>query len=475
MERMLSEADRLQDRLLLKNRNLTEAEQQQLVDAYSAIAAKATPPPNSSEAQSASDDKKQTWAIGSLALTRIGILYLNNEKSEKAYESFKAVFDNPATTAVQKNAVTSYMANIMEKMSRYSDAAMLYDTLATGYIPIIVPQNPNMDALEAPIKAANMWDKAGNPEKSNSSMESARKYYSLLAEKYKGTLMEPAAIGKIAATYIQQQRYTEAIDIMKSVKDDSSGQISPGVLLMIGDLYMKYLKDYTSAERIYRDFVQLYPDNQDLGTAKLGVGLSLFEQTKYREARKAVEDIEKMPKAKPQVIVQSIYLIAMCFDHEDKWELAKGQLEYIQSSFAGTNESFDAGLYLVNHYRTRGLPDIKQKEFNDQVEYINKFINMNNSDISSVSRAMGYLVRAYSENNQMDKATEQLILLHDRYPQLPEGKFAPLRLSDIYENVLFDSAKAVNWLKIFLNDNPDAGDRDKVKAHIEELEAKKAR
>jgi tetratricopeptide (TPR) repeat protein len=367
------------------------------------------------------------------------------------------------------------MANIMEKMSRYSEAAQLYDTLAAGYVAIIVPQNPNMDALEAPIKAANMWEKAGSIEKSNSSMEKARQYYSLLADKYKGTLMEPAAIGKIAATYIQQQRYPEAIDIMKSVKDDTTGQISPGVLLMIADIYMKYLKDYASAEKTYGDFIRIYPDNQDLGAAKLGIGLSLFEQMKYREARKAVEDIEKMPKAKPQVIVQSIYLTAMCFDHEDKWELAKGQLEYVQSSFAGTNESFDAGLYIVNHYRVHGLPDIKQKEFDNLVAYINKFINMNNSDIVSISRAMGYLVRAYSENNQMDKAAEQLTLLHDRFPQLPEGKFAPLRLSDIYENSLFDSAKAINWLRIFLNENPDAGDKDKVTAHIEELEAKTSR
>jgi TolA-binding protein len=471
LEKMLTQADRLQDRLTAKGAGISDENLKQLIDSYSAIATKAGSPTNNMQVSGASDDKKQVWAIASLADTRIGTLYYNKRLYDKAYDFFKIVYDSPATTAIQRNAVLSYMANSMDKSGDYGNAAELYDSLATGYVSLIDPKHPNMDALEAPIKAADMWGKSGDELKFNASMDKARSYYQSLTDKYKGTLTEPTAIGKIAATYLQQQRYPEAIEVLRGVKDDTTGQTGPVVMLMIGDIYMKNLKDYPSAEKTYRQFINTYPNNIEIGAAELGLGLSLFEQKKYIEARKAVEGIEKLPKAKPQVVVQALFLVALCFDHEDKWELAKGQLEYIQSSFAGTNESFDAGLNIIDHYRKRGLSDIQNNSFDNFVDYVNKYIKQNNSDAVAVARALGYLVKAYTENNDLSKAAEQLSLVHDQYPQLPEGKLAPLRLSDMYENSLFDTTKAISWLKIFVKENPDAVDLDKIKSHIQQLES----
>jgi len=164
MEHSLVQADRLQTQLKLKNTALPEADLGKLVEAYQKVAAMAPPPGNPADIEKASEDKKQAWAIGSLAITRIGTLYLEQKMYERAFESFKTVADNPTTTPIQKNAITSYMALALERLGKYREASAQYDSLAAGYLLILVPQNPNLDALDAPIKSAEMFKRAGNTD-----------------------------------------------------------------------------------------------------------------------------------------------------------------------------------------------------------------------------------------------------------------------------------------------------------------------
>jgi TolA-binding protein len=470
MEKALTRADRLADQVRQKGKNISDEDLKILVGAYEEVTAMIPAPEDILEVQAAPQERQQAWALSSLAATRIGILYMERKSYEKGFDSFKSVYDNPATSALQKNAVTAYMALAMDKLRRFPEAAALYDTLAMNYLTVIVPNNPNMDALDAPMKAADIWKRAGDNVKYLAEMEKARDYYRELAENYRGTLMESAALGKSAAGYIEQQDYPRAIETLRKVPPDTSGHTSPAILLMIADIYMNDLKDYIRAEKTYREFVEFYPDHARTAAATLGIGLSLFGQGKYIPARKAVENIERMPRADQKNAAQANYLIALCYEKDDKWELAKGQFEVVEAAYPGSNEAFEASLYVTNHYRLEGNKDITLKEFNNAINSINDFVRKNVSSPLDCSRAMGYLVRAYTENGDMTRAAEQLELLHARYPQLPEGKLAPLRLADINENVLHDPEKAADWLKIFINENPDAENINDVRNHLNTLE-----
>jgi tetratricopeptide (TPR) repeat protein len=472
MERKLNQADRLQEQLKVKSSELSEADLKTVIDAYSAITKMVAPAKNNSEVQNASEDKKQAWALASLATTRIGGIYLEKKLYDKAYNCFAQVNNDPSTSAIQKNAVTNYMALAQEQLGNFAKAAELYDSLATGYLPLIVPANPNLDALEAPLKSAEMWRKAGEKDKYLIGLANAKVYFNALITKYKGTLTGSAAVGKLAASLIQQGDYAQAIEILGTVRDDSSGHVSPSVMLMIADIYMSKLNDYSSAEKTYREFVNTYPDKPDIGKASLGLGLSLFQQGKFLESRKQVEGIEKLPKVTQQTVAQAFYLTALSYEKEDKWELAKGQFDIIQTSFPGANESFESVLHVADYYRNKGQTDLAQKAFDEAVGYINKYISQNTDkpDVSAI--AIGYLVRAYTENKQLDKAIEQLVILHDHYLRYPEGKFAPIRLADMYENSLHDLLRAISWLKVFVSENPDANDLNQLQMHIQNLEQK---
>jgi tetratricopeptide (TPR) repeat protein len=471
MEKLLTKADRLQDQIKQKGQNYSSEDMKSLVDAYSQISTMIASPKDILEAKNASKERQQAWAISSLASTRIGNLYLSQKLYDKAFDSYKSVADNPATTQIQRNAIINYMALSLEMSKRFPEAAAIYDTLAEEYLPLIVPASPNMDALDAPIKAAQMWLKAGDDTKYQAGMEKARSYFNNLATQYKGTLMESAALGKIAATYIEQKEFVQAVATLKSVPPDSSTHTSPSILLMIADIYMNDLKDYPNAEKVYREFVECYPTHERIAPATLGVGLSLFEQGKYSDARKSVAKIDKLPKADQRSVAEGFYLAGLCYEKEDKWDLARGQFDMVQASFPGMNEAFESAIYVADHYRISAQKDLAQKAFDDAVAYINKYIVQNAENPVTCARDMGYLVRAYTENGDLDKAAEQLAQIHERYPQLPEGKLAPLRLADIVENNLHNPQKAVEWLKTFVNENPTADNINDVKSHIETLEA----
>jgi tetratricopeptide (TPR) repeat protein len=472
MERMLNKADRLQEQLKIKGPVLAEADFKELVAAYSEIGNMVAPAGDDAEVRNASEEKRQAWSLASLAVTRIGTLYLDMKIYDKAFEYFKSVADNPASSPTQRNAVMSYMALSLERLGRFAEAAAFYDSLAQGYISIVKPDNPNMDALSAPLKSAEMWGRLGDKDKYLADMDKARNYYKDLMNKYGGSQVGSAAIGKMAASFLQQNDYPQAIDILKNVRDDSTGQVSAGVMLMIADIYLNKMEDYVSAEKTYSQFAEFYPNNKELPAAKLGLGLSLYGQENYGSARKSIDGIEKLPKVDQQTVAQAYYLTALCYEREDKWDLARGQFELIETSLIGTDQAFESALYIPNYYRSRGKTELAQKAFEAAENYINRYAEQNKNDAVATARALGYLVRAYMENNDFSKAAEKLIFLHDHYPQSPEGKFAPLKLGDIYENSLHDTARTIEWLRKFIKENPDAADIDKIKSHIQALEKK---
>lgn len=471
MEKMMTDADRLSRKLSIKGPSLSEADLNILVEAYTAITLKIAPPGDSQEASDASEAKREAWALASMANTRVGVLYLGHKLYDKAVYHFETVINNPATSDLQKNAITNYIALTMERAGRYLEAAAYYDSLATGYRKTVELNSPNLDALDAPIKAAEMSFMAGDREGFRERLVKARAYYEDLIGEYPDSPLESAAIGKMAASYLKQRRFAEAIDILESTRDESTGFISPNILMTIANIYMNNIGDFRKAEQTYRQFISSHPDNKQLGTAYLGLGLSLFRQRLFAESRMAVGDIEKLPDVSQEAVQEANYLIALSHDKEGNWELCKGQLDYIQLSFPGTDKAFEAALYIANHYRSKEQTELARKAYYDAEKYISRYVDQTGTNPVSASQAMGYLVRCYEDQEDYDKAAQTLTQLYQNFQQLPEGRFAPLKLADLYENAIYDTAKAVYWLRAFVDDNPENDNLETLTARIRRLEA----
>ncbi len=470
MEKKLNEADRLQEQFSLKGPVLLESDFNTLVKAYSKVIKMVSLPDSPDDVAAASKERKESWAVALLTHTRIGALYRKHKEYDKAYNYYKTVFESPAANSVQACAMINYMALCREKAGKFMEAAELYDSLADCYIKIAVPINPNMDAMEAPIIAAEMWLKMGDRNKYNQKLNQARNYYNKFREKFPDTPLDYTAIGKMIATYLRQADYQQAIALLRSAKNDSTGLLSPRLMLMIADIQMKYTKQYKELEKTYREFIRVYPEHDRIGAAYLGLGISLYEQGRYSKARKAMQNIEEAPKVPSFTVAEAYYLTALCYEKEDRWEKAIGQFDLIMAAFPGHEKAFEAGLHVANRYKDTGQTKIAQQKFIETMEYIKRYTNPETANRVMISRAMGYLVRCYTEMKDIPMAIETLIQTFNRYPNLPEGKYAPLRIADLYENVLKDNQKAAYWLKTFIRVNPDKQGNEELKAHIDNLE-----
>ncbi|MCP4582251.1 MAG: tetratricopeptide repeat protein [candidate division Zixibacteria bacterium] len=469
MEKKFNEADRLQEQFKIKGPRLSDDDLEALVEAYEQVTDMVDLPDDSVAVLKASRVLHQTWELALLSFTRIGALYLDRKEYESSYNNFKIIVDSPAANLIQRGAAINYLALCRENAKRYKEAARLYEQLADSYKRFIQPQNPNLDALSAPVKAAEMWLMLGNTRKYDSMLDQARTYYNQIRSLHPGTPFESAVLGKIVATYLRQQKYNRAVTILEDTRDDSTGLLTSRVLMILADIHMNRTGNYKKAEQTYREFIRHYTDTKEIGRMTLGLGVSLFEQQKYSKAREAIKGIKKLPKVSDITVAEAYYLTAICYEKEDRWEQAIGQFDLVQASFPGTDKAFEAGLHVANRYRSNGQIKLASQKFEETAAYITRFTNPETSNPLMAARAMGYLVRCYTETQDITKVIETLEQLFGLYPLTPEGRFAPLKLADIYENEIKDNNKVIKWLTKFIEINPDAGDLDKIKARIQRL------
>ncbi len=473
MEKKLSETDKLQEQFAIKTDQLTDSELNQLISKYLEVAGMIDLPTDSAEVQKADAERKHTWELAMLAYTRIGALYYDHRKMyDKAYEYFEKIVNTPVSRPIQKGAALNYMASCREEAGSYEEAAAIYETLADSYPQYIIPENPNIDALNAPIKVAEMWQILGGEPKYFTKLEAARKYYDKLLPMHPGSPFEAAVMGKIVGTYLREDRYDEAVELLEDTRDEKTGLLSPRIMMILADLYMKNIKNYRKAEKAYRDFLKHYPDYSSAGQMTMGLGVALYEQGKYSQAREAIKDIEKIKGVRGSTVSESYFLTALCYEKEGSWGRALNQFNLIQATFAGTEKAFEAGLYVANYYRRNGKDKLADNKFNETIEYITKYTNPQTSNPLLAARAYGYLARAYTEMGNLEKTIETLETVFNQYPRSPEGRLAPLRIADLYENEQGKYQDAADWLRKFIDQNPGAADTVKIVAHIKELEGK---
>ncbi len=468
-EELLSKADRLKEQLFISGTDYSNDDFNRLREAYEMVINAVDLPLNQTEVEVASEEIKQAWAVALLANTRIASLYLDRREYDSAFVYYQKVAINPAVDNLQRNVVYRHMAYVREKAGDFEKAAALYDTVSIGYIELLNPARPEMEAVSAPISRAEMYRYMGDNRRFNEGLESARTYYRQIIEDYPGSNIAEISLGKIAASFLLQGQYNEALKILKSAGKDEESRLKPGTLLLISDIYMNNMKDYTGAEKYYREFINLYPDHTDKPKALLGLGLAFYEKGRYKEAKDTVGKIEKIRGASDQIVAQAFNLTALCYEAEGNWQLAEGQLEFIKATFPGNRIAYEAALYIVSHYRSHGSEKGVEREFNEAVDYIKGFVESASLNSVAAAQAAGYLARAYIENGDIETAIEQLKKLYYKYPLTPDGLMAPLKIADLYENVLHDNQSAVEWLDTYIKDNSSRGDLKDVKAHIENL------
>lgn len=119
-------------------------------------------------------------------------------------------------------------------------------------------------------------DKAAQSAKNEDFSEALTSYEKLL-EEYPDSKLAPDALVKEAALYhdnkvknlSKEESIRKSAEIFKSVSDKyPKSEQAPQSLFMAGFIYANELKDYDTATKVYKLFLEKYPDNELASSAK---------------------------------------------------------------------------------------------------------------------------------------------------------------------------------------------------------------
>lgn len=469
MEKMVYNVSQLRKELTIKTEKLTGEELYTVVSEYQKIVNYIPAPVDSIEYNRASDDKKEALAIASLARIEIGLLYLEAGAYKKSYTYFYNVAHNPGTNGVQLNGIIGYLALLKSRMRQYNESAELYNEYAEGYLTILDPNKPDINAIDARLKAADMSKKLGNIEIYHEQLKDSRKYYQTIMESNPDTPIYNMAFGKIIASYIKEDDFRNAVDLIESTRNSNSRAIEPEFLLMMAGLFSNDIKDFNKSSSLYQEFIDTYPDHSQLAVACLGLGLSLYECGKYVKARETVDDIEKITDVKYSQVADAYYLKALCYEKEGKWPKALNQFNLLSATLPGSVKSFEAKLYIANRYANKNEVALSKRSFKQTEQYMRDFTSPNTSNTNLIAQSLFYIGKCFEDQNQFNKAIAILDSLYLKYPKNQYSKLALLKIVDLYEEKLNNNDKALNYLEMYLKSYPDTDNSDEVLSRINSL------
>ncbi len=470
MEKAVVNANKLKKQLYLSE-GLDRQEAEQLRTAYKeVIGLIKTPPGDSAMIAGASVPLNISWQMAGLAYYSLGLLEMEMENYNEAFDNFSSLINSYGFHPHQVQKAIFMQALARYKQDRFTEAILLYNKVAGQYAsdPLSV-LNPNMDALESPLTAAKIFQEIESGKKFERQIGEAIDYYLNLIVSYEGSPLADAAIGKLASAFLLGDLADSAVTALSSVRDSESDRIPPLVLMNIANIQQKNLKDYKAAEKSYRDLVEFYPDNALAGTARLGIGVSLYMRENYEQARFELSLIDKLPRVTNILLAEAHYLTASCFELEGKWERALGEYDFVWANHAASEKGMSVPIHIAEYYQNKGQAKLAAQSFEEAEKDYKRLIDIYNSRPDVTVRATGFLVRSLLSQEKWEEAIKALEGAAQKYPRTTLGYSALPKAAEILAVKLNRPVEAADFLELFLTKFPNAPEKERISTYADSL------
>jgi TolA-binding protein len=472
MERAIDGTNRLKQQFYLSGGELDDSEYGIIKDAYVSITEMVAPPPDDSIAIiRASAPLKVSWQMAGLAHFNLGLLKMEGEDYDGAYDDFEHLITHYGFKPHQVQTAMFMQAVARYKQNRFFEAVMLYNAVAQYYVSSIPPEtNPNLDALESPLTAAKILLERNDISGFNRQIHEAIDYYWSIMSAHQGTPLADAAIGKLASAFLMGELADSAVAVLSGVTDRRTAKTPPLVLFNIANIQQLYRRDFSAAEAAYRRLIEDYPNHSLKATAQLGIGACLFAVGKYEDARMELALLEKQRGASDQVKSEAAYLRALSYQREDNWPRALAEFDYVWFNFPISAKGMETPIHVAEFYLSMGESKLASDGFAEAERDYLKLIDIYSARSDVVARAMSYLARCHTSRHMWQEAVETLKTLGAKYQRTPEGFSAYPKASDILLQELNKPEEAASLLKAFVRNYPGAEGIENVIAYADSLE-----
>lgn len=472
MEKAINEANRLKEQFYFSEGGLSDEERNGLREKFESIVGMVSVPPDDSAAINRSPEALQvSWQLAGLAYYNLGLLEMEMENYDEAFENLATLIDHYGFKRHQVQRAIFMQALARYKQKRYSEAIVFYNMVARDYAEMPDPTyNPNLDFLESPLLAARIFREVDERRKFQEQITEAIDYYFQLITAYEGTPLADAAVGKLASAFLLGDLADSAIAALSAIKDPETGETPPLVLFNIGTIQQKNLRDYKAAEKSYRDFLALYPDNPLASSAQLGIGVTLYHRKNYDKARDEFSLMDKLSRVPADLIVDAHYLTAVCFEEEGRWNRALGEYDFVWANHSTTEKGMSIPLHIAEYYLNDGKVDLAKRSFSEAERDYKRLADIYAARRAIAAAATAYLVRCYILQEKWEAAVETLRSLALRYPTTAEGYSALPRAAEILAEKLNKTSEAADLLKQHMEKYPQSRSNERISAYADSLE-----
>jgi len=472
MEKAINDANKLKEQFYFSGGGLDDSERKVLRKAFESIAEMVSlPPDDSSDIANSPEALQVSWQLAGLAYYNLGLIEMEMENYEESFENFSTLINHYGFKRHQVQRAIFMQALARYRQKRFSEAINLYNLVAQKYAEMPEPiYNPNLDMLESPLLAAKIHREADDKRQFREQVSDAIDYYFHIITAYEGSPLADAAVGKLASALLLGDLADSAIAALSTVKDPDTGKIPPLVLLNIGTIQEKNLRDYEAAEKTFREFIANYPDNRLAASAQLGIGIALYHQKEYEKARYEFSLMDRMPNVPVNLIADAHYLTAVCFEEEGKWNRALGEYDFVWVNHRTTKKGMAIPLHIAEYYLRNGKIDLAAQSFSEAERDYKKLADTYTERPAISASAMAYLIRCYVLQEKWSETVEILKSLASNYPKSIEGYSALPQAADILANKLDKTSEAAILLREYMEKYPESPAREKISAYADSLE-----
>lgn len=472
MERAVNRVNRQKQQFYLSGGKLDSGEYEILKSSYTAITEMVPrPPEDSASADSVSGPLAVSWQMAGLAYYNLGLLNMEMEYLEDAFNSFEQLIDHYGFKPHQVQTALFMQALVRFKQDRFRDAVLLYNAVAQYYLESAEPESDlNLNALDSPLTAAKILRDMENEGQFKKQLSRAIDYYWGILNSRHGTPLANAAIGKLASAFLLGELGDSAVVVLSQVKDPQTGNIPPLVLYNIANIQRNNLNDFAGAEKSYRQFVENYSNHPFMASARFGIAASLFALGKYVMARHEVSIVENIRGVPDRILAEAAFLKALSYQMEDNWPRALGEFDYVRTNFPISRRGMETPLHVAAYYRSKGNFKLAENALDEAERDYRRLMDVYSARRDIVVKAMSYLAGSMVERELWEDAVDVLKTLASKYPETPEGYSANPAAADILTDKLKKPSEAAALLRVFVSNYPGSKDIESIMAYADSLE-----
>lgn len=456
-EKLLYQAGKLFERVMINPRIANKADYDAAIAAYEVIIRKYYAPNKTIESV-----KKQSY----IAAAQLWLLQGEVQAAISVYDRFLTAFPDDKNLGAFVHFAN---AQSNERIYNLPKAISEYQTLIDDFGDIKDPLKPNANVLTLPLKVARLKRSQSSVSNGHNSYGKAIAYYRSVIKQHSAT---PAAYGAsyyLASIYSDQKQWSKAVNILRQiVRAYPDRDEIPNILFSIGNIYLTGLHNPTEASRIFDRLLQKYPGHDIEGYVHLGRARILSEQNKNEQARELLRWIIENYPQDSNLSASSQLTLASTYEAGGDWQRAIVEYRWVEENYPTTRQGLFVPTYIAEAYRRRNEPTVAKNAFADAISHYQNLVKKYPKTVLA-GTAQEFVIYCYAAQQDWDQAAKAADALRQVHPGTRSEINASLFLGQIYE-AMSDYNMAIDAYENFASQYPNHPLFSQVQDKISDLQ-----